>query len=249
MPSPSRPLALITGASSGIGQAIAQDLATTHTVIAWGRNKKRLDQLGSSVVTMSVDLQDDDAVAHAISQLTDKGLDTLAHIHGSSTIDHLDVIIHSAGCEVGGRVDNVETITPERWRSALNLNVIAPAYLTQLVLPLLRACHGQTIFINSGAGLHAWPEQSVYCASKYALRAFADSLRLEEQGKIRVATLYPGRVNTPMQERIQRDYLQRDYNPDEHMDVISVVKALRLMVDMGFDACVEDLSLRPSQLS
>ena len=99
--------------------------------------------------------------------------------------------------------------------------------------------------MNSGAGLHTWPEQALYCASKQGLTALAEALREEERGSVRVTTIYPGRVDTPMQRRIQKSKGAR-YRAKDHMAATSVAAAVRLAVDTALDASIEDLSIRPA---
>ena len=84
----------------------------------------------------------------------------------------------------------------------LPVNLVAPAELTRALLPGLRAARGTVVFLNSGAGLVAHPEWSAYAASKFGLRAIADSLRAEEAGAgVRVTSVYLGRIATPMHRR------------------------------------------------
>ena len=77
--------------------------------------------------------------------------------------------------------------------------------LTRLCLPAVRAARGTVVFLNSGAGQVAHPHWSAYAASKFGLRALADSLRAEEQAHgVRVTTVYPGRTATPMQQKVHQ---------------------------------------------
>lgn len=228
---------MITGATSGVGLAVAQDLARDHDLIILARSAEDLEELASAlheetgalVRPVAVDLTDDDALAQAVRQLE---------------VDGLDVIVHSAGREFAGRMQEAD---PTEWRQVLDLNLVAVAHLTQLTLPALRRRHGLAIMINSGAGLRTWPQQALYCASKQGLKALADVLREEERGQIRVTTIYPGRVDTPMQRRIQKQAGAR-YRSADHMAPTSVAAAVRLAVDTPADACVEDLSIRPAGL-
>lgn len=174
------PTALITGASGGIGAAIAQALAPTHTVLLAGRPSERLDALAQRLgaTTWPIDLADLDGIDSAAEVLTE-----------------LDVLVHNAGVAYPGRVAES---TPEQWRASFDVNVTGPVALTLALLPALRAAHGQVVFINSGAGINVSPGLASYSASKFALRAFADSLRADEP-LLRVTSIHPGRVDTDMQ--------------------------------------------------
>ena len=242
-----RPLALVTGATSGIGLAVAHDLAADHDLVLLARTAADLDELasvlgeetGARVSTCAVDLTDDEALAIAIDELG---------------LTQLDVLVNSAGVEASGAL---EELSPAQWRSVLDLDLVAVAHLTSLLLPALREARGLVIMINSGAGLRAWPEQALYCSAKAGLKALADSLREEERSRVRVTTIYPGRVDTPMQRRIQQDKTRRlraegskprRYRAADHMTTTSVAATVRLAVDMPTDATVEDLSIRPADM-
>jgi len=244
-----RPLALVTGATSGIGLAICRDLARDHDLVLVARSAENLESCadalraahGASVRTLPLDLTDDAAVATAMEDLD---------------LELLDVLVHSAGMESAAALAE---LTAEQWRQVLDLNVVAPAHLTRLLLDPLRGARGLVVLINSGGGLRVWPGQTLYCASKHALRAFADGLREEERGRVRVTTIYPGRVDTPMQRRLHHKNASmvegavdggagRPYRAADHMTAQSVAASVRVAVDMPLDAVVEDLSVRPGRM-
>ncbi|WP_366179795.1 SDR family oxidoreductase [Actinomyces timonensis] len=233
-----RPIAVVTGATSGIGLAIARDLSRDHDLILMARTRSDLDDLavalrqhaGTRVRAVAVDLTDDDALAREVASLG---------------LPRLDVLVHSAGVEAPGRVGDLE---PSQWRSALDLDLVAVAHLTKLLLPALRVRKGLVVMINSGAGHRSFAGQALYCAAKHGLRALADCLREEERGDLRVTTIYPGRVDTPLLKRLQ-DGAGEEYRPAEYMTPDSVASAVRVAVDMPQGAAVEDLMVRPSQLT
>ncbi|MBK8461187.1 MAG: SDR family oxidoreductase [Micropruina sp.] len=223
-----RPVALITGASRGIGRAIAADLGTTHHVLVGGRDRAAVDAVVATLPSAQpfvVELTDEGAVSAAVAE-----------------IGSLDVLVHSAGIAALGTVADLPT---QSWRDVLEVNVIAPAMLTRLLLPVLRARQGLVVFINSGAGFTAGPTGSAYAASKFALRALADSLRAEERGQLRVTSIHPGRVDTDMQVELQRS-LGRPYHPEEHLTPASVAATVRLAVDAPPSASIDTLSIRPA---
>ncbi|WJY97027.1 SDR family oxidoreductase [Corynebacterium fournieri] len=213
--------ALITGASRGIGRAVAQELGSDHHIYA-GASKDASDIVAAlpSAEPFEADLTDTDAILKAASE-----------------IEELDVLVLAAGVMEGGPLDE---LTDDKWREIMEVNLFAPVTLTRALLPALRRSSGLIIAINSGAGFHGMAENSAYCASKFALRGFTESLAQEEAGKVRVTSLHPGRTDTDM---LAGDDGMPKMGADE------VAKAARLAVDAGPDAVVEFLRVRPALTS
>ena len=222
-----RPLALITGASRGIGAAIAGSLAATHDLLLGGRDVHALEETAASLPgahPWPVELTDADALAAA-----------------TAGIHRLDVLVHSAGISRLGRLGDV---TAADWRDSYELNVVAVAELTRLLLPALRATEGHVVLINSGSGLKANPGWGAYAASKFALRAYSDVLRAEEEPNgLRVTSVHPGRTATDMQRAV-REYEKGDYVPEKYMDPASVASMVRAAVTLPRDAHVHEIVVR-----
>lgn len=156
-------------------------------------------------------------------------------------IDRLDVLVHSAGVVTLGRIAETPA---EVWRRTMEINVVAVAELTRLLLPALRAAGGHVVAVNSGAGQRANPNWGSYAASKFALRAFADALRLEEPG-LRVTTVYPGRIDTDMQRGV-RAQENGTYEPEKYLAPESVARAVAAAVTASPDAHVTEITVRPT---
>jgi NADP-dependent 3-hydroxy acid dehydrogenase YdfG len=224
-----RPLALVTGASRGIGAATARALAGSHDVLLGGRDTDALAELATALPgarPWPVDLTDESSVADAVA-----GIDTL------------DVLVHSAGiAEIGP----LSATSVDVWRRTFDVNVIAVAELTRLLLPALRAVKGRVILVNSGQGRRAAPGWGAYAASKFALSAFADVLRAEEETSgVRVTSVFPGRTDTDMQRGV-RATEQGEYEPSRYLRPDSVAAAIRFVVDGPADAAIPEVSIRPA---
>ena len=125
------------------------------------------------------------------------------------------------------------------------MNLVAPAVLTRLCLPALRAAAGTVVLVNSGAGLVAHPGWSAYAASKHGLKALADALRAEEgEHGVRVTSVYPGRTATPMQQRVHEQE-GKAYDPTAWIEPATVVDAVLHVLDLPGDATIPDLAIRP----
>lgn len=220
------PTALITGASRGLGAAIARELADTHRLLLGARTAESLSGILARLpgaTPWPVELTDYDAVARA-----------------AAPIERLDVLVHNAGvAELG----TIAESSVRQWRNTLEANLVAVAELTRLLLPALRATKGHVVLINSGAGLRANPGWGVYAASKFALRAFGDALRLEEPD-LRVTSLHPGRMDTDMQRAIVAGE-GREYRPEEFLTAETVARAVRTAVETPRDAHPTEIMLRP----
>lgn len=219
------PTALITGASRGLGAAIAAALEPSHTLLLAGRPSPELDEVAArhGATTWPMELTDPDGIAATTEVLTE-----------------LDVLVHCAGVAYPGRVAES---TVEEWRATLAVNTLGPVALTLAVLPALRAARGQVVFINSGAGRNPSPGLASYAASKFALRAFADSLRVDEP-ELRVTTVYPGRIDTDMQYNLVA-YEGGEYRPERFLRPSTVAAAVADVVATPADAVVHEVVIRP----
>ncbi|MFH9552121.1 SDR family oxidoreductase [Streptomyces sp. NPDC051445] len=223
---------LVTGAGSGIGAAVAGLLAARGEEM-WllARDEGRAEELRARFPqsrTLAADLSAPESIRVRLAA------DVLPR--------RLDSLVHAAGVVESGRVGE---LSPVVWRDTLAVNLVAPAELTGLLLPALREGRGHVVFVNSGAGVHAPARLSAYAASKFGLKALAESLRAEEYAHgVRVTTVYPGETDTPMQVRLHEQF-GLPYAPQDHMSPASVAAAVVMAVDMPRDATVSDLMLRP----
>jgi NADP-dependent 3-hydroxy acid dehydrogenase YdfG len=225
---------LITGASSGIGAATARELAGPgRTLLLTGRDAEALAgvaaearERGAAAEAHVADLTRDDAVARLADAMPEA----------------LDALIHSAGiARLGRQADLAVDDLDLQWR----VNVRAPFLLTQALLPRLRRAAGLVVFVNSGAGQRARGGWGGYAASKFALRALADALRDEEaEHGVRVSSVYPGRVATPMQRSVRRQE-GGAYRAEDYLQPEAVARVIGEVVRTEPPASVPDVSVRP----
>ena len=216
------PVAVVTGGTSGIGLAIAQVLLADHQVWIIGRRpfSPTPDEQQANLIPLSLDICDSAALADFVASLP-----------------RLDVLVHAAAVAQPCRVAEA---TAEIWQQHFAINVFAPAELTRLALPALRLSRGQIVFINSGSGTRPLAGHTVYSASKFALHALAEALRNEEREQgVRVATVYPGPTDTPMNRPQPTDDPLARSSPE------SVAAAVRLIVDTPEDSQITEVVVRP----
>ncbi|MGW2558107.1 SDR family oxidoreductase [Streptomyces sp. NPDC001514] len=225
---------LITGAGSGIGAAVARRLHERgDELVLLARDAGRAKELAQAYPgsrTLVGDLAAPDRLSWAFSHQT--------------MPERLDSLLHIAGIVDLGRIGD---LTPKTWHAQLDVNLVAPAELTRLVLPQLRVAQGTVIFVNSGEGLNAHAEWGAYAASKHGLKALADSLRHEEKPNgVRVTSVYPGRTASPMQAKVHQQE-GKEYDATQWIDPESVATAILTALDLPRDAEINDLTVRPGR--
>ncbi len=182
-------IALITGATSGIGEATARYLAEDFALILCGRRKDRLEKLAATlqskteVTTLSFDVRDKPAVDAAIGSLPEKW-------------KQVEVLVNNAGNAHG--LDFVHEGNTDDWDAMLDINVKGLLYVSKAVMPgMVKRKKGHIVNIGSIAGKEVYPKGNVYCASKHAVDALTDGMRLDlNPYGIKVTGIHPGLVET-----------------------------------------------------
>jgi NADP-dependent 3-hydroxy acid dehydrogenase YdfG len=179
-------IAVVTGASSGIGAASARRLARAgFHVVAGARRRDRLQALAEEVgaTTLALDVTDPGSVQAFAAAVADR--------HG-----HADLLVNNAGTGVG--LDPVADGRDSDWQAMMDTNVVGLLRVTRTFLPLLRAApHAHIVNLGSIAGFEVYEGGAGYTASKHAVRAITQTLRLELNGEpIRITEIAPGMVET-----------------------------------------------------
>ncbi len=228
--------AIVTGAGTGIGRAIAIALAEAgHRLVVVGRREEPLEataaairDLGGTADPRPTDISDPTAV--------DALLDSIRQNEG-----RLDVLVHAAGTHAYGQIDQTSI---DELDTLYASNLRGPFLLTKASLPLLKEAHGEIVFINSSVVFGPRAGVAAYSATKQGQRAIADSLRAEVNADgVRVLTVYPGRVATPTQQDISRRE-GRPYDGAQMLQPEDVAAIILAAIRLPRTAEVTDLHIR-----
>lgn len=224
--------ALITGASRGIGRAIALQLASLgYRVFLLGRDQAALDTVAAacppaSAATMAGDLRDvkfiDTAIADAIAFM-----------------GTINVLVNNAGAAVHGAVQDADM---SAWRDVLDVNFMAASHLTRQVLPgMIERGSGAIINISSINARHVNAGSAIYAATKHALNGFSGCLfeDVREHG-VKVSTIMPGFVATDMTAPLGKDH-ERMIRPDDIADAVVYV------LSASTACCPTEIVIRPQR--
>lgn len=229
--------AVITGATSGIGMAIAT------AIVAGGG---ALFLVGRDLVKLNCALQKlKGSASFVLLQTTDLTSDRAIHElqeRVSSEFSNLDVLVHCAGAYARGRIDEVSV---QELDTLYRVNVRAPYALTRALLPLLKSRRGQVVFISSSQAFQVRGNTGAYAAMRHALRAMVDSLRQEvNEFGVRVLSVYAGRTATPGMQRIF-EMESMPYRPGLLLQSSDIARSVMCALEMPRSAEITDIHVRP----
>lgn len=235
-----KPIALITGATSGIGEATARLLAKDYRLIICGRRAERLKklqtELNTEVQTLSFDVREKKAVFEAIQSLPKNWAAT-------------DVLINNAGNAHG--LDFIHEGNTDDWDAMMDINVKGLLYVTKAIVPgMVARKSGHIVNISSIAGLEVYPKGNVYCASKHAVDALTKGMRMDlnEHG-IRVSSIDPGLVETEFSEvrfkgnSDRASQVYQDYTP---LTAHDVAETIQFVISRPPHVTIGDLLILPT---
>jgi len=226
-------VAIVTGASRGIGRAISVALAKeAATVVLAARSIRKLQETAQQVTHVGGKAE------IVVTELTEEeSIKNLVKVTGEK-FGRLDILVNNAGITHSAKL---EETTTEDWERCIRVNARAPFILCRETLPMLRkAERGYIINIASVVGVKGYPLQSAYTASKHALRGMTISLANELRGSnVRVHLLCPGGVDTELVQKVRPDIKKDDLmQPDEIAELV-----LYLVTHKG-NAVIDELHIR-----
>lgn len=232
---------LITGATSGIGKATAIFLASQGArLILCGRREHRLNdlkkELPTEVHTLHFDVRDREAVFDSIAQIPEE-------------FKPIDVLINNAGNAHG--LDDVVGADLDDWDAMIDGNVKGLMYVTKAILPeMTTRKKGQIINLGSIAGIEVYPKGNAYCASKFAVDAFTQGLRIDLNSYgIRVGAIHPGLVETEFSEvRFKGDQEKAAavYSQLDALQAEDVANTILFMINAPEHVTLADITILPT---
>jgi len=218
---------VITGASTGIGAATARLAAARgDRVVLAARSADRLQELAA-------ELGGDERAVAVPTDVTDYTAQERLVAAALERFGRIDVAFANAG--FGAKRGFLEE-SPEFWRDMVLTNVLGAAYTIRATLPALRESGGHLILTSSVAGRRVMPG-SLYSATKHAVTAMAEALRLEVDGALRVTSIEPGMVDTPF----------FDSRPETALEPEDIARAVLFAADQPAHVDVNEILIRPTQ--
>ncbi|MCR9253778.1 MAG: SDR family NAD(P)-dependent oxidoreductase [bacterium] len=237
-----KPIAFITGATSGIGEATSKILAPNFNLIICGRRADRLEKLKSelkastNVETLEFDVRDKAAV--------DKSIESL-----SSDWKKIDLLVNNAGNAHG--LDPIQSGSVEDWDAMIDINVKGLLYVSKAIIPgMVERESGHIVNIGSIAGKEVYPNGNVYCASKHAVDAINNGMRMDLNSYgIKVTSVNPGLVETEFsQVRFKGDNQRADtvYKGYDALQAEDIADLIRYIVEAPKHVLLSDVIILPT---
>jgi NADP-dependent 3-hydroxy acid dehydrogenase YdfG len=239
-------IVLITGATSGIGQACAKKFAASgYQLIITGRRGERLaalkleleQQFDARVLALEFDVQDRKAVEATLGSL-------------ATAWQSIDILINNAGLAAGR--DSFEDADMDDWETMLNTNVHGLLYVSKAIVPLMIANKkGHIINMGSVAGKEVYEKGNVYCASKFAVDALSKSMRIDLlKYNIKVTAIHPGAVETEfalVRFKGDADKAAATYTGIKPLSGDDIADTIFYCSQLPAHVCINDLVITPTQ--
>ncbi|MBN3948230.1 MAG: SDR family oxidoreductase [Nostoc sp. NMS7] len=233
---------IITGASSGLGEATAKRLAASGAkLMLAARREDRLKDLVAAIAKSG------GTATYRVTDVTDRSQVEALAKETLSTYSRIDVLINNAGLMPLSPLDQVKV---EEWDRMIDVNIKGVLYGIAAVLPIMRQQKsGHVINLSSVAGHKVFPGSAVYCATKYAVRAISEGLRLESNGEIRSTNISPGAVATELTTTITDKDTAAGINQlyAIAIDADAIARAIAYAIEQPNDVDVNEIIIRPTR--
>lgn len=233
---------IITGASSGLGEATAKRLAASGAkLMLAARREDRLKELVAAIASSG------GTATYLVTDVTDRAQVEALAKETLNTYGRIDVLVNNAGLMPLSPLDQIKV---EEWDKMIDVNIKGVLYGIAAVLPMMRQQKsGHIINVSSVAGHKVFPGSAVYCATKFAVRAISEGLRLESNGEIRSTNISPGAVATELTSTITDADTAANMNAlyEIAIDADAIARAIAYAIEQPGDVDVNEMIIRPTR--
>lgn len=233
---------IITGASSGLGEATARRLAKNGAkLMLSARREDRLKGLVSEIQ------QNGGTAKYQVTDVTDHSqVEALAKATYEA-YERIDVLVNNAGLMPLSPLDQTKV---DEWDKMVDVNIKGVLYAIAAVLPIMRQQKsGHIINLSSVSGHQVFPTGTVYCATKFAVKAISEGIRLESNGEIRSTNISPGAVDTELTNTISHEETAKNVNKmySVAIDADAIARAITFAIEQPGDVDVNEMIIRPTK--
>ena len=233
---------IITGASSGLGEATARRLAKNGAkLMLAARREERLKELVAEIK------KEGGTAKYQVTDVTDKSqVEALAKATHQA-YERIDVLVNNAGLMPLSPLDEVKV---DEWDKMVDVNIKGVLYAIAAVLPIMRQQKsGHIINLSSVAGHKVFPGGTVYCATKFAVKAISEGIRLESNGEIRSTNISPGAVDTELTNTISHEETAKNVDKmySVAIDADAIARAITYAIEQPGDVDVNEMIIRPTK--
>ncbi|MBN3883361.1 MAG: SDR family oxidoreductase [Nostoc sp.] len=233
---------IVTGASSGLGEATAKRLAASGAkLMLAARREDRLKELVAAIAKSG------GTATYQVTDVADRAQMEVLAKETLNTYGRIDVLINNAGLMPLSPLDQLKV---EEWDQMIDVNIKGVLYGIAAVLPIMRQQKsGHVINLSSVAGHKVFAGSAVYCATKYAVRAISEGLRLESNGEIRSTNISPGAVATELTTTITDKDTAAGINQlyAIAIDADAIARAIAYAIEQPGDVDVNEMIIRPTR--
>ena len=235
-------IVIITGGSSGLGEATARRLANSGAkVMLAARREDRLKEIVTDIEKTG------GTAKYQITDVTDKAaLESLANAT-KEAYGRIDVLVNNAGLMP---LSPLSALKIDEWEKMVDVNIKGVLYGVAAVLPIMQEQEsGHIINLSSVAGHKVFPGGAVYCATKFAVKAISEGIRLESDGKIRSTNISPGAVATELTDHISHKESAEMIGQivDIAIDADAIARAITFAIEQPGDVDINEMIVRPTK--
>ena len=233
---------IITGASSGLGEATALRLAKNGAkLMLAARREERLQELVAKIE------QQGGTAKYTVTDVSDRSAVEALAKKTQEAYERIDVLVNNAGLMPLSPLAETKV---DEWETMVDVNIKGVLYNIAAVMPImLQQKSGQIINISSVAGHKVFPGGTVYCATKFAVKAISEGIRLESDGKIRSTNISPGAVDTELTNTITHDETAKNVNQlySVAIDADAIARAIAYAIEQPKDVDINEIIIRSTK--